>query len=224
MNLFINFTTNDSESPNKCGTMIFIYSGFFQMSITCSESFFVLRTYALWNNNKVILVAMLSALLAVVLTSIGSRFTTIASSYVTISMIPGITGCYWSSHSVQFLSFVLLFVFQLGLISLTLIRVIQSWRTTNGHLHDVLVKHNIFYYACVMIIGPKVFSGMNALVPMLVSNSVYYTILEDFQAFILATLATRMHLHLWHIDRQVHGSDALIYVSMSSMSPADLTV
>ncbi|KAG2342046.1 hypothetical protein BDR05DRAFT_964726 [Suillus weaverae] len=141
-------TTNDPESPNKCGTMISIYSGFFQMSITCSEFFFILRTYALWNNNKIILVAMLSTLLAVVLSSIGSRFTNTASAHVTTSAIPGITGCYWSSLNVQFLSFVLLFVFQLGLFSLTLIRVIQCWQTAKGHLHAILVKHNLFYYAC----------------------------------------------------------------------------
>jgi hypothetical protein len=33
-----------------------------------------------------------------------------------------------------------------------------------------------------------------------------------------------MHLYLWHIDRHVHCSDALIYVSMSDMPPTDLTV
>ncbi|KAG1783362.1 hypothetical protein EV702DRAFT_1191789 [Suillus placidus] len=162
---------------------------------------------------------MLFTLLAVVLTSIGSRFTTIASAHVTTSAIPGITGCYWSSLSVQFLSFVLLFAFQLGLFSLTLIRVIQSWQTVKGHLHAILVKHNIFYYACGLF-----FSGMNALMPMLLSDSAYYTILEEVQVFILAILATRMHLHLWHVDWHMHGSDALVYVSMSDMSPADLTV
>ncbi|KAG2037547.1 hypothetical protein BDR03DRAFT_375004 [Suillus americanus] len=215
---FVKFATNDSESPDKCGTMIDIYSGFFRMSIACSESFFVLRTYALWNNNKVILVAVLSALLAVALTSIGSRFTTIGSSYVTTSAIQGIPGCYWSSPGVQFLSFILFFMFQLGLAFLILIRVMQSWRTARGHLYAVMVKHNIFYYACSLF-----FSGMNALVPILLSDSAYYSIFEDFQIFILAILATRMHLHLWHIDQQVHGSDTLIYVTMSDMSPAHLT-
>jgi hypothetical protein len=216
---FMDFSTHDSESPNKCGAMIIIYSGFYQISIACSECFFILRTYALWNNNKVILVVMLSTFIAIMLSSIGSRLRTTISPDVTTSAIPGITGCYWSSHGVQFSSFVLLFVFQLGLFSLTLTRVIQSWRTTRGHLHAVLVKHNIFYYACGLF-----FSGMNALVPMLISDSVSYVFLEHFQVLIFAILATRMHLYLWHIDRHVHCSDALIYVSMSDMPPTDLTV
>jgi hypothetical protein len=35
-----------------------------------------------------------------------------------------------------------------GLLCLTLIRAIQSWRSANSHLYTVLVKHNIFYYVC----------------------------------------------------------------------------
>ncbi|KAG2341869.1 hypothetical protein BDR05DRAFT_964945 [Suillus weaverae] len=117
------------------------------------------------------------------------------------------------------MSFVLLFVFQLGLVSLTLIRVVQSWRSTKGHLHAVLVKHYIFYYACGLFL-----SVLNVLMPVIFSGSTYYTVLEDMQVFILANLATRMHLDLWHIDRDVHGSDALEYISMSNLSPADYKV
>jgi hypothetical protein len=36
----------------------------------------------------------------------------------------------------------------LGLVSLTLIRAMQEWRAVNGPLYNILVKHNIFYYAC----------------------------------------------------------------------------
>lgn len=36
----------------------------------------------------------------------------------------------------------------LGLVSLTLIHVIPRWRMAKGHLHAILVKHNMFYYAC----------------------------------------------------------------------------
>lgn len=65
----------------------------------------------------------------------------------------------------SFMLFILLFVFQLvyswGLgsnmrcltlspepLSLTLIRVTQSWRSAKGHLHVVLVNHNIFNSGC----------------------------------------------------------------------------
>jgi hypothetical protein len=114
--------------------------------------FFMLRTYALWNNNKVILVLMLSTFIVSpmlwphpsswLMNQLGYYpifhrqsfddyyfprwfvcshfplllFVLICSTFtVTTSAIPGITGCYWSSHGVQFSSFVLLFVFQLGM-------------------------------------------------------------------------------------------------------------
>jgi hypothetical protein len=35
-----------------------------------------------------------------------------------------------------------------GLVTLTLIRAIQDWRSTRYPLHAALVKHNISYYAC----------------------------------------------------------------------------
>ncbi|KAG2143735.1 hypothetical protein DEU56DRAFT_248736 [Suillus clintonianus] len=218
MYICLNFTQN--ESPNECRTLINVYSSFCQISLICSECFFVIRTYALWNNNRIILAGMLSAVFAITVAFPSIRFTTIATSYVTASMITGIPGCYWSSSSIRyFIPYILLFVFQLVLVSLTLVRVIQSWRSAKGHLHAVLVKHNIFYYGCALCL-----SAMNFLMPILCSDFPYNTVLEDFQVFILAILATRMHLYLWHIDRDVHGSDALVYISMSDMSPTNSTV
>ncbi|KAG1724370.1 hypothetical protein EDD22DRAFT_933673, partial [Suillus occidentalis] len=109
---------------------------------------------------------MLSTAFAMVATSVGIRFTNISTSYVTnnaIPGIPGIPGCSWSSSGVlYFMSFIFLFVFQLGLVSLTIIRVILSWRSAKGHLHAVLVKHNMSYYACGLV-----FSAVNVLVPVL---------------------------------------------------------
>lgn len=84
---------------------------------------------------------------------------------VTTSAIPGITGCYRSSTHIHFscLSFNWVCHRELeasitldamtnapqGLVFWTLIRVVQTWRrTSNNNTHAVLVKHNIFYYAC----------------------------------------------------------------------------
>ncbi|KAG1737951.1 hypothetical protein EDB19DRAFT_917767 [Suillus lakei] len=193
------------ETPSTCQTLNNISACFAVMSLTCSECFFILRTYALWNNNKIVLVTMMSILFAIVVTFIGISFATNATSDVTTSTIPGVPGCSMSTQGVRFfLSFIVLFVFQLGLISLTLIRVIQSWRSAKGHLYAVVVKHNVYYYACGLLL-----SAVNVLVLKLISDSKYYSLLEDLQVLILAILATRMHLHLWHIDRHAHVSEAV---------------
>ncbi|KAG2057468.1 hypothetical protein BDR06DRAFT_951633 [Suillus hirtellus] len=183
----------------------------------------MIRTYVLWNNNRIVLVGLLSTAFAMVVTSVSIRFATTATSYFTTSAIPGTPSFPSRSSSVlYFISFILLFVFQLVLIILTLTRAIQSWRSTKGPLQTILVKHNTSYYVCGLFL-----SAVNILVPALFPNSPYYTALQNicsFQVCVLAILATRMHLHLWHLDQHMHNSDALIYISMSDMSPADCTV
>ncbi|KAG2108822.1 hypothetical protein BD769DRAFT_1498609 [Suillus cothurnatus] len=119
---------------------------------------------------------MLSIAFTMVAACLGIRLTVIATSYYMISTIPGFPGYSWSSISVLYLMlFSFLFVFQLGLVSLTLICVIQSWQLAKSNLHAVLVKHNMFYYACGLIL-----SFMNVLVPVLVPNSIHYLILEEY--------------------------------------------
>ncbi|KAG2124623.1 hypothetical protein DEU56DRAFT_594156 [Suillus clintonianus] len=212
--LYLHFTPSEKLDEYKCGISFTLHTSFSTISIGCSELFFVLRTYALWNNNRIVLAVMLSAFLAAVAACIVIGFITVGTSHVVTSAIPGITGCYRTSTNLSFIQFLLLFAFQLGLISLTLIRVIQSWRTNNGPLYAILVKHNIFYYASGLFL-----SAVNFL--MLFYDSAYHSIIEDFECFVLAILATRMYLLLWQIDRDAHGSDALGMICLSDMFPAD---
>ncbi|KAG1840620.1 hypothetical protein F4604DRAFT_1832120, partial [Suillus subluteus] len=151
---------------------------------------------------------------AAIVSSIGIMLVIGAPSDVTTGVIPGIQGCSWSSHDVRsFLPFILLFVFQLGLVCLTITRAIQGWRSARGPLYAVLVKHNIFYYACGLF-----FSAMNVLLPILLVDMYFlFSCLICLEIFILAILATRMHLHLWHIERRVNGSEALVCISVSDM-------
>lgn len=192
----------------KCRVLINIYSCFGLISLVCSECIFVLRTCALWNNNRILRVAMLTTFFAVITISAGLLFTGIALSHVVTSMIPGITGCYWSLGGVWYsISFVFLLICQLGLFSLTLTHVIQSWRTARGHLYSILVKHNIFYYACGVLL-----SAINVLTPLLFSDSIFHSF-EDLEMCVLAILATRMHLYLWHNDQHVDSSGLQTFLS-----------
>ncbi|KAG1739475.1 uncharacterized protein EDB91DRAFT_387173 [Suillus paluster] len=236
LNLCRSFIPN--ENPGTCQMLDIIGSGFSLISVPCSGSFFVLRTLALWNGNRIVLVAMLFTALAFFAASIGTSFKTLTSSNgsrfhlppplftyilststVVTSVIPGITGCYHTSDSL-FIPYLLLFVFQLGLVCLTLIRAIRIWRTVNSPLYGVLVKHNIFYYASGLLL-----SAVNVLTSLLFPNSTYHSISENFQFFMLPILATRMHLHLSQVDRNVHrhNSDVIVSIPLSDMSFAGST-
>ncbi|KAG1814807.1 hypothetical protein EV424DRAFT_1541294 [Suillus variegatus] len=95
---------------------------------------------------------------------------------------------------------------------LTFIRAIQSWRTNPNHLYTILVNRNLSYYACGLL-----FSAANIFTSLLFHDA-YQTILDGFQFMILAILATRMHLYLWQVNRQTHGSGDFMHVPMSDLS------
>lgn len=121
--LYLNFIPN--ENPNKCLTLSNICRCFKLILVICSECFFILRTYVLWNRSKVVLGAMLSAFFAVVVAFGSILFSAKTTAPYENSPIPGITGCYQPLGSVElFLPFVLLFALEFGLLSLPLIRVI----------------------------------------------------------------------------------------------------
>lgn len=209
--LYMNFTPD--ENPNKCLILDHICSCFSLLSVLCSESFFVLRTYALWNNNRIVLAALLTAFLAAGVTSVGLFFGLSGTVPFQTSPIPGISGCYQPSDSIGFfVPYILLSALELGLISLTLVRALQTWQTANTHLFTVLLKHNIFYYACGLFC-----SVVNVLASLLLHHA-YKAMFQDFQFIILAILATHMHLYLWHMDRHLHGSDALTLIPLSEIS------
>ncbi|OAX38985.1 hypothetical protein K503DRAFT_119287 [Rhizopogon vinicolor AM-OR11-026] len=197
VHLYTNFIPD--ETPDRCQFVNNICSTFSFMSIVCSEFFFILRTYALWNNNKVVLAVMLSTFAALLVGSSVAIFSATATAPFATSSIPGITGCYQSSGSASlFVPFLLLFVLELMLISLTLTCALRSWRTHPSRLYVVLLKHNVFYYACGLV-----FSALNVLTSLLLEYA-YSGMFNDFQIVIHAILATRMHLRLWHENHQSH--------------------
>ncbi|KAJ8585981.1 hypothetical protein M405DRAFT_381957 [Rhizopogon salebrosus TDB-379] len=191
--LYMNFIPD--ETPDRCQLVNNICSCFSFISIICSECFFILRIYVLWNNNKVVLVAMLLTFIGAIVGSVVALFSATAAAPFATSSIPGITGCYQSSGSTGlFVPFLLFFVVELMLISLTLTCAIRTWRSNHGRVYAVLLKHNVFYYACGLF-----FTSVNILTSLLLHYA-YSGMLEDFQVIIHAILATRMHLYLWHGD------------------------
>ncbi|KAG1825374.1 hypothetical protein EV424DRAFT_1602524 [Suillus variegatus] len=223
-NLYMDFTPN--ENPTKCRVLANIESGLGIVLVILSECFFILRTYVLWNKNRILLAAMLCTSFLVVnaisqifvVASLSVTFDTTVPAAYTTSAIPGITGCHRSSTSYQlFIPFLLSSVFELGLMILTLIRAIQSWRTNPSRLiHSrrfslIILNHSL---------SSSVFGDDRLHVA---APSGYLP--DHFEWFtILATLATRMHLHLWHMNRHPHGStSALVHITMSDISFANPT-
>ncbi|KAG2114276.1 uncharacterized protein F5147DRAFT_21126 [Suillus discolor] len=216
-NLSMYFIPN--ENSGKCRVLENTQSGLGIVLVMVSETFFILRTYVLWNKNIILLVATLSTFFTFLVASFSTVFATGVTAAYWTSAVPGITGCYSSTSFQYFIAFLLLSVFELGLMILTLIRAVQNWRINSSHLYVVLVNHNISYYACGFL-----FSVTNIITSLLLQNF-YETILYDFQFIMLAILATRMHLHLWQVNQHPHGSTSnLVHVPMSDISFTNPTV
>lgn len=213
--LYLNFIPD--ETSDTCQFVNNICSCLSLVSFVRSECFFILRTYVLWNNNKVVLAVMLSTFVTAFAGSVAAVFSATAVAPFETSLIPGITGCYQSSGSMKlFVPYLLLFGLELLLISLTLTCAIQTWRITNNRLYVVMVKHNIFYYACGLV-----FSIVNVLTSLLLDYA-YSGMFQDFQCIIHAILATRMYLHLWHAERNGDFS-AFTSISLSDLTPTTYT-
>ncbi|KAG2067966.1 hypothetical protein BDR04DRAFT_821926 [Suillus decipiens] len=157
------------ENPEKCLVLSNIFVSFEAISLACSEIFFILRTYALWNNNKIVLVAMLSALSssyhlsAYCLSPVPTLMSRLVPSQASQAALGAHTVSYYSYLLFWCLCFNWVCSRELGayivdltrrltlspgLVFLTMIRVIQNWRSAKGPLYVMLVRHNIFYYAC----------------------------------------------------------------------------
>ncbi|KAH7927953.1 hypothetical protein BV22DRAFT_1126987 [Leucogyrophana mollusca] len=208
----VNFDPN--EDPEKCELLNNIC--FSMISLICTECIFVIRTYALWGCNKRVLFLMLVSFIVVLGTDLGMVFAPQRSTTFATVPIPAVTGCYEAAQSKLIsVPFALLILFELGIVSayvvpivkrihpeivtellcLTLIRATKRYRDTGSPLFYILLQHNTFYFSCGIL-----FSVVNLLAILLLKDD-YGSMFEDFQIVMHAVLVTRMHLHLWTVDR-----------------------
>ncbi|KAG0693037.1 hypothetical protein DFH29DRAFT_1041979 [Suillus ampliporus] len=187
-NLYLNFTP--TENANKCQTLINIDLSFGLISATCSEAFFALRTYVLWNNNRFVLAAMLTGFLPKLVLDASVRVSSQDPLVLALRLMPPHHMQPARSRVSQVAQAVPTSTSRL----FSCLRFNWSWRTANGPMYTVLIKHNIFYYACGLF-----FSAVNVLTSLLLEYQ-YHSMFQDLQLIILAILALRMHLHLWQIE------------------------
>ncbi|KAG2054068.1 hypothetical protein BDR06DRAFT_955658 [Suillus hirtellus] len=50
-----------------------------------------------------------------------------------------------------------------------------------------------------------------------------YTPMYSVQFLALATVATRMHIHLWQTNQHLRGSSGLVHIPLSDMSYVNIT-
>ncbi|KAG1836267.1 hypothetical protein DFJ58DRAFT_173876 [Suillus subalutaceus] len=133
VHLYMNYLPN--EKFVTCKTLHSMWYGIF-----------ILRTYALWGNKKSILGLMLLTILCLVIADVIMTITISSRLELQLSDLGG--GCYSLSYNkMAAYPWTLLVIFELEIIVLTMIRVYWAYRERGCLLLDILLQHNIFYFA-----------------------------------------------------------------------------
>ncbi|EIW86210.1 hypothetical protein CONPUDRAFT_148306 [Coniophora puteana RWD-64-598 SS2] len=136
------------NTVNQCNVLGTPAGAVNALMIVCAESMFIVRTYALWGLNKRILDLVLTTFITVAAAAIGIVFVPDGTT-VFVSLPISITGCFMLKQGNLFaVTFALLIVFELELVTLTVIRVIKVHQYARGDLARTLIQHNVFYFVC----------------------------------------------------------------------------
>ncbi|EIW86198.1 hypothetical protein CONPUDRAFT_140867 [Coniophora puteana RWD-64-598 SS2] len=210
------------ESEAMCNLYDDVSSGLSLLIVLCSESLFILRTYAVWKCDKRILALILASfIIAIVLTVVVSFLPSVpGSSYI---ILPGaqVTGCFLLYPAVfTSIPYILLIAFEIELIILNIVQGYRVRRETKGRLFGILLQHNLFYFTCGLL-----FSILNVAIALTTQYG-YSTMFENLQVIIHAILATRMHRMLWirNENRSSHSrwqdSTTVVNIEMLPMTSA----
>lgn len=152
-----------------------------------AEGIFILRTYALWGQNKFILGLMLSTGLSLIILNMVIALKVWKQSKPYLSDIGG--GCYSLSRNTKAAyNWSLMAAFEFEIIVLTMIRVYLAYRERGCLLLNILLQHNFFYFGTGLTL-----SVLNLLaIEWLPFNS--SNMFVTFQIVVHTILVTRMHL------------------------------
>ncbi|KAG2075353.1 hypothetical protein BDR04DRAFT_36689 [Suillus decipiens] len=135
-----------SETFVTCKLLHSIWYCAASFCVACAEGIFILRTYALWGSKRSILGLIFSTILCLAIFDVIITMKISSGLELRLSVRDG--GCYSLSYDkMAALSWILLVVFELEIITLTMIRVYWAYRERRCLLLDILIHHNIFYFA-----------------------------------------------------------------------------
>ncbi|KAF7370137.1 hypothetical protein MSAN_00643900 [Mycena sanguinolenta] len=157
--------------------------------IIVSEAILVLRTYAIFNSSKKILVFLLA--MAVILG--GVTFPTLVIFLRSVQFgqppIGIINGCYPVSRSkIVFVAYIAILLFETIIVALTVYSGLIHYRRESSPLIKVLYRDSLFFFLCIFSI-----TLANVLVAELTSSA---DLLDRLQASIHSIVSTRIIFHL----------------------------
>ncbi|KAN0082566.1 hypothetical protein V8E55_008361 [Tylopilus felleus] len=118
------------------------------LGIVAAEVLLILRTYAYWQGNKLVLYGLLAYCAVTIAGAIGI-------SAVQTQLIPGAQsppGCYLTAGRDGTLLALLLLVFEMVILFLTVYKHFRSYRDVRISIVHTLYRDGMFYIACIILI------------------------------------------------------------------------
>ncbi|KAG0695566.1 hypothetical protein DFH29DRAFT_264745 [Suillus ampliporus] len=194
-------------------TLMFLRTWLCLVQMVCVEFIFLLRTYALWGCSKRVLFFLLTIYLALCVADVAflQRYTEdiITEAY------------YGLTNTWLLMTFVGLITLEIGLFGMAMYRVLSRYRATSGRLLNMLVRHNIVYFAASVALNAINIVG-TSFAP--VENNGPVGIMQTVQFLFQGLLVTRMQLDLWKTNRRTAESVTIPTISMAEVMRPDSTV
>ncbi|KAG1836169.1 hypothetical protein DFJ58DRAFT_749896 [Suillus subalutaceus] len=162
--------------------------------LLCAECIFVLRTYALWNCDRRVRIALLILYLALFCATI----ILVLGCGLQLKNTKFTTGCYSDSSiptNLILAPYILLLLLEIEVVGLTFYRMIRYYRTTRCRLLTLMAQYNVGYILAGLL------STIINIVAICFVPGDYAPVLEALQIVAQALLATRMQLDLWKLNR-----------------------
>ncbi|KAG1854560.1 hypothetical protein F4604DRAFT_1801681 [Suillus subluteus] len=162
--------------------------------LLCAECIFVLRTYALWNCDRRVRIALLILYLAL---CCGMIILVLACG-LHLKTTKFTSACYSDSSmptNLILAHYILLLLLEIEIVGLTVYRMIRYYRTTRCRLLTLMAQYNVGY-----ILAGLLFTIINIVTIRFVPGD-YRPVLEASQIVAQGLLATRMQLDLWRLNR-----------------------
>ncbi|KAG2145653.1 hypothetical protein BD769DRAFT_1416927 [Suillus cothurnatus] len=162
--------------------------------LLCAECIFVLRTYALWNCDRRVRIALLVLYLALFC----GMVILVLECGLKLKTTEFTPGCYSPSSiptNLILAPYILLLLLEIEVVGLTLYRMIIYYRTTRCRLLTLMAQYNVGY-----ILAGLLFTLINIVAICFVPGD-YGPVLEASQIMAQGLLASRMQLDLWKLNR-----------------------
>ncbi|TCD65030.1 hypothetical protein EIP91_003307 [Steccherinum ochraceum] len=188
-------------SPGRCDLLYKVIGYMLGVGTLISESILVMRTWVIWNRNRMVGLALVTGLVLCWVPVFYFLAQSLNSLVFADPPAPGLTGCYLHSQkNILFAVFLTVTGFESIILILTLIRFAPGWKRKRTALIHTIYRDGIFNYVYLCIL-----SVLNVVV-LLTAPHGYSTLLSALQRVMHSILSSRVLLNL----RQAAAAPAFI--------------